>query len=1474
MKKLLSLFTVIILICLAVILVSCKHVCEVDHYDNKAPTCTENGYNKSVCSCGAIIEDTSVPATGHTAGDWITDKEPDCVTDGSKHKECTVCEATITTEKINALGHTLGDWITDKEPDCITDGSKHKDCTVCNTAVETETIGAAGHKYTEHAAVSKTCTTDGNEKYYTCENCSLIFDESKAVILSIPTIVASHDYVEHAAVPKTCTTDGNEKYYTCEACSLLFDENKTTITAVPTTAAGHSYVEHIAAAPTCVKEGNEHYYMCSGCSLILDGNKEVIAEIPSIAKINHTYVEHIAVKATCTEDGNELYYTCTGCTHIFNKDKEAIDKVPTVNAGHYYIEHPEITATCAREGNDLYYTCKLCDKIFDKDKKEIDAYPVIFGEHKFVEHPALAPTCTTNGHEFYRSCKNCTTYFTETGLVVYEIPVIYGGHKCVAHNAVAATCTDDGNELYYTCERCPAILNSNKIEISAIPVVYAHHNYVKHNAVNGSCIKDGNELYFTCGSCSLIFDAEKNTILSIPIIEAGNHDYTTLNKTSSDGLEYKLVICSDCKDFTVSVNNELISSEDYEKYNSVNMYKSFIGQEKEEAILNAYYEVVAKGLSFQFGEKTLEGDDAFAIYIEDFGLTADEALAVWSAIESDYPMFYWLENSVLHNSESVLYLTNSDYYTPEQRGAYNKLIFDEIDEIFNKYQGKTDFQIVKALYDMIIDGTDYAYDGSGNPSSELKAHSILGYFEGQNVVCEGYAKTLQILFNVFDIENCYVTGFAGEDHAWNYICLYGEWFLIDATWGDTDGERNNYFLVSDFKNEADNHIANDQTLGKKYHYELPELSKGTFALTTLYKNGEFLSYHATIDGAISAMNDETADYVIYLFDPTTNERYFGKKIDGSGIVCDSLYILADKIEWARSLTVIGSNQDDPQKWDMPVVIIDSNIDVNTDLTFKKVQFSLLYRTEGEGLVGQDAVIDITGSKFTFDNCLGLFMPQIYGRENSVLAFKEISGETSADVINMFGMIDVDTVTTESSSIEIYGDVTAASLVVKSGKIEFSNLNKFILVSAGIDDSSTDIKIGTVYLSEPAGSTCVEFHAPYQYEMNVDITTVIATEGKHSILCINFLHEDYYPNVTVENIVGTIMLDVLGETTFINPDGSKITESINPLLCDVTFLNYKDFGDGKIKIHANGYDITEYSKKLENGDVVSALKVDGDYILYGTTLVSYLGNDLIVNVPEGITKIASQAFFEKDMIVIVLPSTLEEIDIGFVAYCNKVTEIVNKSNIPAGSILASNGYNGIENIKKVSKEQTSFVVDGFWFIEANGEYYLFYYDGNETEIVLPDSKDIQKLNGEKYTLLAAFSENESITSIVISGSVKCIEKNAFYNCKSLATVEIEEGVEEIKDWAFSGCDKLLEIKIPNSVFSIGRFVFNGCNQLQKITLPSLCTCGKFSFTACLSLKDVYYYGTAEEFEEYFGNTGIKSYMQNLYVYTNGDWVKAN
>lgn len=116
--------------------------------------------------------------------------------------------------------------------------------------------------------------------------------------------------------------------------------------------------------------------------------------------------------------------------------------------------------------------------------------------------------------------------------------------------------------------------------------------------------------------------------------------------------------------------------------------------------------------------------------------------------------------------------------------------------LLNVYEGASDYDKIKYIFDIIVLQTDYDISSPDN-------QNIISVLLNKRSVCQGYAKTVQLLLNKLGIPCSLVTGTVsnGERHAWNIVCADGEWYYVDATWGDAsyifDGENETEVVVPD-----------------------------------------------------------------------------------------------------------------------------------------------------------------------------------------------------------------------------------------------------------------------------------------------------------------------------------------------------------------------------------------------------------------------------------------------------------------------------------------------------------------------------------------------------------------------------------------------------------------------------------------------------------------------------------------------------
>ena len=282
MKKLL----VLLFVLAASILVLCS--CECKHKEVSSATCTE----PSKClSCDAVLGE----ATGHTEGEWITDREATCVEEGSLRQVCATCGVTLATDAPAALGHTAGDWVVDKAPDCDEDGSRHQDCSVCGQTLVVGTLDKRGHVAGEWITdLEATCVEDGSRH----KNCT-VCDE---VVLTETLKQLGHKegnwVVDKAA---NCTEDGS-RHKPCSVCG------ETVLTATINKNGHTNGAWVVDQDATCTEDGSRHCE-CSVCG--------VTTKTEKIDKLGHSYKE-----STINRIGDrqaQVVHNCTRCSHQYSE---------------------------------------------------------------------------------------------------------------------------------------------------------------------------------------------------------------------------------------------------------------------------------------------------------------------------------------------------------------------------------------------------------------------------------------------------------------------------------------------------------------------------------------------------------------------------------------------------------------------------------------------------------------------------------------------------------------------------------------------------------------------------------------------------------------------------------------------------------------------------------------------------------------------------------------------------------------------------------------------------------------------------------------------------------------------------------------------------------------------------------------------------------------------------------------------------
>lgn len=195
---------------------------------------------------------------------------------------------------------------------------------------------------------------------------------------------------------------------------------------------------------------------------------------------------------------------------------------------------------------------------------------------------------------------------------------------------------------------------------------------------------------------------------------------------------------------------------------------------------------------------------------------------------------------------------------------------------------------------------------------------------------------------------------------------------------------------------------------------------------------------------------------------------------------------------------------------------------------------------------------------------------------------------------------------------------------------------------------------------------------------------------------------------------------------------------------------------------------------------------------------YCGNLRNVTLNEGLEKIGESAFSSCNIISIVIPSTVREIE-KYAFFDNKyLLEVVILSKniiIPNSSGLNSafEVYDSLDYESGIIDDYDDYV---FYYNKNDKKVYLIAYMGNDYFLELPKfiSFTYNGLTQIKNYEIGdeAFSDNNKLIKVIIPEGVTSIGKDSFNNCCNLTSIIIPKTMKNIGSNAFLNCDHIFEV----------------------------------------------------------------------------------
>ncbi len=232
---------------------------------------------------------------------------------------------------------------------------------------------------------------------------------------------------------------------------------------------------------------------------------------------------------------------------------------------------------------------------------------------------------------------------------------------------------------------------------------------------------------------------------------------------------------------------------------------------------NIYSDV--ESIANRLDEEILRGSDSFVIYLKDMapseldgindsldgvygrGVSYQQIGEIGSRyikvqIATERTINYYAMDAYVHGST----IPADQPKAKELYEAISVIIKTQIKDDMSDYEKEL------AFHDYLVKNCRYSEMVNEDEKSDI--YRAYGALVKGDAVCNGYAEAMQVLLHCVNIESEFVEGYgkntAGEwiEHAWNLVCLDGNWYHLDTTWDDPAPDQENvvihpYFNVTD-----------------------------------------------------------------------------------------------------------------------------------------------------------------------------------------------------------------------------------------------------------------------------------------------------------------------------------------------------------------------------------------------------------------------------------------------------------------------------------------------------------------------------------------------------------------------------------------------------------------------------------------------------------------------------------------------------
>ena len=228
-------------------------------------------------------------------------------------------------------------------------------------------------------------------------------------------------------------------------------------------------------------------------------------------------------------------------------------------------------------------------------------------------------------------------------------------------------------------------------------------------------------------------------------------------------------------EYQISQINARYNSLEDEKKNVIDAEKLVTFNTVEEAGIYYRDNLVKRKEHISFVLKESKVEDLYDYHVTQYAKMKDIAFEETDKpYEGDYLYWNWRNtwHKVIQIEGGVVFDFECFYQSTYEEELYvNKVVNNLLEEEFEGWQKRSDYENVKDIYDWIT--YTYKYVASS------KSHSSYSGFVNHETVCQGYSTSFYRLAREMGISTRVI---ASEVHGWNIVKLGDKYYNLDTTW--------------------------------------------------------------------------------------------------------------------------------------------------------------------------------------------------------------------------------------------------------------------------------------------------------------------------------------------------------------------------------------------------------------------------------------------------------------------------------------------------------------------------------------------------------------------------------------------------------------------------------------------------------------------------------------------------------------------